>query len=93
MHANDTNPKLIHPELSYLLTGIFFEIHNTLGRYARERQYADPLESKLKELKIPYVRERDSRKTGNRVDFIVDEKIVVELKAKPFTTREDYYQL
>ncbi len=46
--------ELIHPELSYLITGICFEAHNELGRYAREKQYGDFIEVKLKELKILY---------------------------------------
>jgi len=93
MHTKNTNTKLIYPELSYLLTGIFFEIHNTLGRYSRERQYADALEAKLKTLGITFTRERSLSASGNRCDFIVNNKIVVELKAKRFITREDYYQI
>src|SRR3989344_879046 len=30
---------------------------------------------------------------SNFVDFIIEDKIVLELKAKPFTDKEDYYQL
>lgn len=48
MHTNDTNEKLIYPELSYLITGICFEAHNEKGRFARERQYADLLEEASK---------------------------------------------
>ncbi len=93
MHTNDTNKKLIHPQLSYVLTGIFYDIHNTLGRYSREQQYSRMIETKLKGLKIHFVREHKIEGTGNRVDFIVDNKIVVELKARRFITREDYYQM
>ena len=95
MHANDTNRKMrkiIYPELSYALTGICFNVHNELGRYEREKQYGDLLEEKLKEVKIPYKREFRIEKTGNTVDFLVDDKIIVELKAKPLILKEDYYQ-
>lgn len=95
MHTNDTNKKnkLIYPELSYTLTGIFFEVHNNLGRYARERQYGDEVERKLSEVKILYKREYPIQDTGNRVDFLVDNKIILELKTTRFITRKDYYQI
>ena len=93
MNTNNTNEKLIYPELSYLLTGIFFEIHNKIGRYSREKQYGDYFEQKLKEIRIPYKREYNIEKTNNIADFIVDNKIVVELKAKRITEKNDYYQI
>jgi len=95
IHANDANngrEKLIYPELSYIITGFGFDAHNALGRYAREKQYGDFIEGKLKETKIPYERERRIEKTGNIVDFFVDEKIILELKAKPAISKDDYYQ-
>ena len=93
MHTNDTNTKLIHSELSYLLTGIFFEIHNTLGRYSKERQYADALEAKLRGLRVPFAHEHEIKQSRDRVDFIIDNKIIIELKARRVITREDYYQM
>lgn len=85
--------ELIHPELSYTITGICFYAQNQNGRYCREKQYGDVIERKLKELKIPYKRELIIGDTGNTVDFLIDNKIVLELKAKRIITREDYYQL
>ncbi len=85
--------ELIHPELSYLITGICFEAHNELGRYAREKQYGDFIEVKLKELKILYKREISVSDTGNILDFLIDDKIVLELKAKRIITKDDYYQI
>ena len=48
MSTNDTNKKIIHKELSYKLVGLFFEIHNALGRFCKEKQYGDALEELLK---------------------------------------------
>lgn len=96
MNTNDTNTKVIYPRLSYLLNGIFFETHNALGRYSRERQYANEIEQKLKLAGIPYQREFDIGHSGNRVDFFVEGnegKIIIEIKAKRILTREDYYQM
>lgn len=55
MHTNDTNKKLIYPDLPYFITDICPVAHNKLGRYAREKQYGDLLiEKKLKGINSPY---------------------------------------
>lgn len=91
--------KVIYPELSYELVGVFYAAHNELGRYANEKQYGDFVEGKLREKKIKYEREKilDQYFPGehpgrHRVDFLVDEKIVIELKCVRVLGREAYYQ-
>ena len=92
-YTNNTNiEKVIHPELSYIITGICFDVQNNLGRFAREKQYCDAVEEKLKELKIPYKRELVVGDTGNVVDFLIGDKIAIEVKAKRFITKDDYFQ-
>lgn len=93
MNTNNKNNKLIYPELSYIITGICFDIHNEIGRYAREKQYADKIEKQLKEIKISYKREFILGDTGNIVDFLIDNKIIIEIKTKRIITREDYCQI
>lgn len=95
MDKKPTNPlnKVIHPELSYIITGICFAAHNELDRFSRERQYCDLIEKKLKEIKIPYKRELRVGDDGNTVDFLIDDKIVLETKAKQILLKDDYYQL
>jgi len=93
INKNSKGNKLIYPELSYLITGICFDTHNTIGRFEREKKYGDLIENKLIELNIPYRREFRIAKTGNILDFLIDEKIVLELKAKNVIEREDYYQM
>jgi len=92
--------KLVFPELSYQLSGIFFEVHNALGRFCNEQQYADATERLLKRQGLSYIREfqlpksfEGERAGRNKVDFLVEDKLVIELKAKRITGREDYYQL
>lgn len=91
IYANNTN-KVVLLKLSYIITGICFEVHNELGKFSREKQYCDLIESKLKDKKIPYKREYIVGKTGNRVDFLVNGEIVLEAKTKYFVTKDDYYQ-
>lgn len=84
--------KLIYPELSYIIVGILFSTHNQLGPYGREKQYCDLIELKLNEIKMPFQRECRIGNSGNIIDFIVNNKIIIEAKAKRIITKEDYYQ-
>ncbi len=100
IHPNDPNMNnIIYPKLSYYITGLCFRVHKELGRFCREKQYADRLEKLLKEGKFRYQREieisklKEGSSEGNRVDFIVENKIIVDVKAKKFITKEDYYQM
>lgn len=73
--------------------------HAKLGRFVSERQYCDGFESLLKQNSIPYCREfeiknfESSAPKGNRVDFLIDQRILIDFKAKLFITKEDYYQM
>ena len=87
------NNKIIYPELSYEITGILFATHNELGQYAREKQYGDLLEKKLKEMKMSYKREVSISNSGNILDFIIDNKIILELKSVKIITRDNYRQI
>lgn len=88
--------KIVEKELSYKITGILFKIHKSLGMYAKERQHGDALENELKSAGIDYEREKPISVAGrksNFADFIIDKKVAMELKAKPFISKEDYYQI
>lgn len=91
-----TNVEILFPELSYEISGVCFSVQNKLGRFCREKQYADEFERLLIEKGLSYKREFpvkvNGQNSGNIVDFIIEEKIIVELKAKRFLTKDDYYQ-
>lgn len=87
---------IIHKELSYVIVGILYKVHDALGRYAREKQYSDLIEKYLREKNISYEREKKLSAVGddtNRADFIIDNKIILEVKVIPLISREEYYQL
>ena len=84
--------ELIYKELSYKLNGILFATHNELGPYAREKQIGDVIERLLKENSVPYLRECPIGNSGNKLDFLIDNKIVLELKSVRVLTRSDYEQ-
>jgi len=91
--------KIVEADLSYKLTGLFFKVHNKLGRFCREKQYADAFEKLLHDLKIPYVREfhiknlKSDSPNGNIVDFLIDSRIILDFKAKSIITKADYIQM
>lgn len=92
--------KVVHKKLSYIITGLLFETHKQLGRFRNEKQYADYFEKLLIREKIEYKREYkfiDGKNGGEKVrcicDFIVDNKIILEFKAKNFISSEDYFQV
>ena len=92
------NKQIVYPKESYVLNGFCYEAHNKLGRFCREKQYAETFEGLLAEGKIEYKREFNlgglgNKTGGNVVDFIVYNKILVDFKAKSFITKEDYYQM
>ena len=65
------------------------DVHNELGKGFSEAVYSDALEIELKENGVPYKREAkyDIHYKGKKLshhyfaDFVLDEKIILELKA------------
>lgn len=93
MRRENLKSEFLYGDLTYKLNGILFAAHNELGRFAREKQYAECIAAKLKEKGINYQRELIVSDSGNIIDFLIEGTIILELKAKPFLTKEDYYQI
>jgi GxxExxY protein len=92
--------KIFYPDLSYKINGILYKVHNRLGRYCNEKQYGDMIEEFLRKETIKFEREKilpkmfEEEKEGrNKVDFLIEEKIVLEIKAKTIIEKYDYYQI
>lgn len=91
---------VFHPELSYQVNGVIFEARKAVGMFGSEKQYCDIIEKLLKQAGLFYEREKvlpallDGEKKGrHKVDFSIDGKILLEVKAKQMLTKNDYYQI
>jgi GxxExxY protein len=79
---------VIYRDLSYRLMQAIFEVHNTLGPGFIESIYEEALACELELRNIPFERQKavtvcyKGQNVGNhRLDFVIDDKIVLELKA------------
>lgn len=92
--------KLIFADLTYKIRGAIFEVYNTLGSGHKEQVYQKALEKELQERKISYKREENldvkykGEKVGNyRPDFVIEDKIIIEVKAVEFMPKNYEDQL
>lgn len=88
--------KIVHKDLSYQLVGLLFQTHDQLGRYCREKLYGDFLEKLLKKSNVNYQREYPiiiGDRKSNFVDFRINDIILLDIKCKPFITKDDYFQM
>lgn len=90
--------EIVQKELSYKIVGLLFRTHKDLGLYRNEKQYCDHFEKLLREESIAYTREykffENKNKTARCIcDFIIENKMILEFKAKNYITKEDYYQM
>lgn len=72
----------------------------TLGRYRKEKQYGDALEEIFKKNNLSYEREKrlppsfeGEKYSRNIPDFIIENKIILDLKAKLMINKDDYFQM
>ncbi len=90
--AKDTVP-FLYENLSYKIIRTLIEAHKELGPYAREKQVCDLFEKKFKPLEVPYKREVRIGNSGNVLDFIIADKVALEVKAVAFLTSAHYDQV
>lgn len=78
---------LIHPELSYQVVGALFEVHNNLGSGHHEKYYQRALAKELNKRGLAFQEQvhtplnfKDSNIGRYYIDFLVENKIVLEIK-------------
>lgn len=99
MFNGDNKVDLILKNETFKIRGILFEVHNKLGNLQQEKAYGNALEIIFKKLNITYEREKrvplnfEGEIIGNfYLDFVIWNKIGLELKAKKFLTKDDFRQ-
>ncbi len=82
---------LLYEELTYKIRGAFFNVYNKLGPGHKETIYQKALEEEFSNLNLNYEKEKSIEVLYNETkigiykpDFIIENKIIIELKATPF---------
>ncbi len=92
--------QLVHPELSYRIVGILFRAHNELPKGYQEKHvqrtvalFFEKEGLKFKEQAGAVIRIGEKIIGRYFLDFVVDNKIVVELKVGEKLSRKDFDQI
>ena len=98
MATNMSNEnKIMYKVLSYKLQGLFFDIRNDLGSGHKESIYQKALEKELQAAGIAFQKEpaikiysaKNEYLGLYRPDFVVENKIIIELKSAQFVTKQE----
>jgi len=95
------NPEILYKEESYKIIGICMEIYRILGKGFLEIVYKDALEYELKKLNILFKREKEFPINYKDTvlphkfyaDFVVFEKIIIEVKSSKSIIDENTKQI
>lgn len=92
--------KLLYGDLTYKIRGAMFAVHTALGPGHKESLYQKALAKELTERGILFTREKGldisykEEKIGvYRPDFIVEDKVIIEIKAIPMLAKNAEAQL
>lgn len=95
-----TDKKLIYADITYKVRGAIFNVYNQLGYGHKEQVYQKALEKEFSEINLPFKREISlnvsykNEIVGNyRPDFVVDDRVIIELKAVEFLPKSFETQL
>ncbi|MBU2540215.1 GxxExxY protein [Patescibacteria group bacterium] len=99
---NTDNKNFPHKDLSYKLVGCFFNIRKNYGPGQKEIIYTNLIAEWLNKNKIIFEKEKiikicsiDSGKMVGiyKPDFVINDKIILEIKSSRFSTQQDEKQL
>lgn len=93
-------PELVHKDLSYIIVGILFKIYNELGGGYQEKYYQKAIALELKKNKINFQQQvfvplkyKEEGIGRYCLDFVIDNKIVLEIKVSPVFYVRDIKQI
>src|SRR3972149_6452838 len=95
-----TNKNLLFPELSYKIVGCAFEVFNEIGGGHKEITYHKAFGIALHNVPLSYkenlyypIKFHDVTVEKGYFDYLIEEKIVVELKSRDVFLKKDFEQL
>ncbi len=87
--------ELLYKDLTYKIRGVLFKVHNELGPVHKEKVYQRAVAKELKNQELVFEREKrisvfyDNEAVGTYVpDFIIDDKVILEIKAVPCLNKQ-----
>lgn len=97
----DNNENIVfYKELSYQIVGILFEVYNSIGYGYLEKYYEKAIEKCLIDASIEYrrqapykIRFRGEVVGRNYIDFIINNKIVLEIKRGDYFSKSNIEQI
>lgn len=88
------NTDYIYKELTYKIIGCLYEVHKELGAVHKEIIYHKALAIEFKNRSIPFTEEKsiDVKYKGKKIglyrpDFIIGDKVILEIKVAPAITK------
>lgn len=91
---------IVEKDLSYKIVGILFNVHSLLGNRYQEKYYQRAIAVALKEYSLKFEKElevdlkyKDSKIGKYFLDFLIEDKVVLEIKAVPRFTPRDFRQV
>jgi GxxExxY protein len=91
---------LLYQELTYKIRGAIFNVHKALGSGHKESVYRKALAEEFKKQAITFIEEKsipieyNGTKVGvYRPDLIVDDKVIIEIKAVSFLAKNSLEQM
>ncbi|PIR93232.1 GxxExxY protein [Candidatus Falkowbacteria bacterium CG10_big_fil_rev_8_21_14_0_10_43_10] len=92
--------EVIYPRLSYKIVGILFDVFNELGYGYQEKFYERATEKYLIKRNINYQKQKGHKVYINRefigiyyLDFLIDDKIILELKKGNYFPKQNIDQV
>lgn len=97
---NSGSDNVLYKELTYKIRGALFEVKKALGGGHKENVYQKSVRQELEKRKVGFNEEKqipiyyDGKKVGTyRPDFVIENKVILELKVLPFVGKNEKRQL